>query len=190
MTYKEELLREIEDAKIWVHSSLLDEEKLMEKKTDTESILLVRTSMIDPRLIEECTFVDKLEEHVLDAWVSSQVIGCRKEKQLFNDMLLTDGSPAQLEESITRMWQRVKDMQKYTTVDDNIRIPLRPRDHLYQTLANIEVVGYNENTLDSVFELVQRSGRRPQGTRLTKEYGKKLMKWVDEIDNHRKEEKR
>lgn len=193
MTYKEELLKQIEDAKEWVNNVEISypgekgyTERLNENMIDIKLLVKVRTSMIDPKLIEECTFIDDLEYCKLDAWVSSQVIGCRKEKQLFNNMVLTDGSPAQLQKSIDMMYQKIKAIQKFTIVDDNIRIPLIPRDHLYKTLIEIKTAGYSEETLDSVFALVQRSGKRPQRKRLTDEFSIKLMKWADEMDRRKK----
>ncbi len=182
MSYKDELLAQIEEAKQWTLEN--EEETIFNPNGHSERMELC--SLLYPPDIEDCTFIDELEEDELDVYAVSLIIECRKNNSLFKALYLDDESVAAYKDSVKSFQNKVAFIQKASEEPINVKIPMRPRDKLYQAISVLKLLNYDENIIKSVARLVPTGKTKlPRQTIIVKELNEERMKELDKISRQK-----
>ncbi len=182
MSYTDELLAQIEEAKQWNLEN--EEEAIFNPGEHGERMDLC--SLVYPPDIEDCTFIDELEEYELDVYAVSLIIECRKNNSLFKALYLDDESAAAYKASVKSFQNKVAFIQKASDEPIDVEIPIRPRDKLYQAISILRLLNYDENIIKSVACLVPTGKTKlPRQTLIVKELDEESMKKFDKISRQK-----
>lgn len=136
MNYEELLLKEIADAK---------------GETGVREALI---GMIDPDTIKQCSYLGDIEVYQLDSLAVKLIIECRNNNSLFKAIRLDDSNLIPYRESVKKFEATVAFVQKASDEPIHVKIPMRPRDKLYEAVSVLQDLGYDNQILRYVVELV------------------------------------